>query len=88
MQVQRDVHDEHSMLYLDEGDLLEGDGALLPDLAVQGGQNGQHARHVGVPKVQARRLLQGFVPLLMPQDGHAYELGADLAQAGQDSVAC
>jgi len=63
---------------LHERDLLERGGPAARHHLVQRQQRGQHGLHVALAKVLPRRLLQRLVPHLVPQDGHANQLCADL----------
>ena len=59
-----------------ERGLTEGRGTC-GELNVQRQQRVQHASHIPVTEVQPRRVLEAFVPLLVPQNRDANELTAD-----------
>ena len=70
----RDIAGSHR----NKSNLLQGGGTSILHASVKGRQNGQHAVDIAVTKIQTAGFLQCFMPLLMPQDGHANQLCADL----------
>lgn len=45
-------------------------------------QHGEHGLNIALAKVEPRRFLQTFMPLLMPENSYPDELFADLMQHG------
>lgn len=64
-------------LYLIKGCFLQSLGAPLHH-SMQGLQHLEHAFHIPLPKVQARRLFQALMPHLVPEDGYSDQLFAHL----------
>ena len=64
--------------YLDKGNFLEGDSPIGLHHLMQRHQRVEHGFNIGLSKVLPARLLQSFMPHLMPQDGHADQLLTDL----------
>ena len=64
--------------YLDEGNFLQGDSPIGLHHLMQRHQRVEHGFNIGLSKVLPARLLQSFMPHLMPQNGHADQLLTDL----------